>query len=164
MEKEFLQAYEQYADAIFRHCYFRVSDEDKAKDLTQDTFLKTWDYIAQGKEIGNMRAFLYRVASNLIVDSYRNKKPVSSIEDLQEKGVELRHNTKEPLETRIEAKEVIEVIGKLEPKYKNAFLMRYVDELSVKEIAEVLGETENTVSVHIHRASEQARQLLNHGQ
>lgn len=164
MEKKFLEAYEQYADAIFRHCYFRVSDEERAKDIMQDAFLKTWGYIAEGKEIKNMRAFLYRVANNLIVDYYRKRKPDSSVEDLQEKGVEIRHNTKEVLESHIAAKEVLEVISQLEPKYRDAFLMRYVDELSVKEIADVLDEAENTVSVHIHRATKQARQLLNHEQ
>jgi len=163
MEKEFLEAYEKYADAIFRYCFFRVSDEEKAKDIAQDTFLKTWDYIAEDKNIDNIRAFLYRVAGNLIVDEYRKKKTVS-IEDLQEKGVQMRHNTKERPDTHIEAKEVLEAVGKLDAKYRDAFLMRYVDELAVKEIAEILGETENTVSVHIHRAAQQARQILRYGE
>ena len=161
MEKEFLEAYEKYADAIFRYCYFRLSDEEKAKDMTQDTFLKTWDYAAQGKSITDMRAFLYRVARNCIVDYYRKRKPMS-LERLQEKGFEPRLDIRGKLETEIEVKEVIEVLQQLDEKYRDAFIMRYVDEFSVKEIAEILGEAENTVSVHIHRAVKQVRTLLKH--
>ncbi|MBI2098288.1 MAG: RNA polymerase sigma factor [Candidatus Wildermuthbacteria bacterium] len=161
MEKEFLEAYEKYADALFRYCYFRLSDEEKAKDVVQDTFVKTWDYIAQGKSIAEMRAFLYRVASNCIVDQYRKRK-TTSLNYLQEKGFEPRLDIREKLETEIEAKEVIEVLQQLDEKYRDAFIMRYVGELSVKEIAEILGEAENTVSVHIHRAVKQVRLLLKH--
>ena len=52
-EKEFLDAYQQYADAIYRHCFFRVYNRDLAQDLTQETFIKTWKYISEGKEIKN---------------------------------------------------------------------------------------------------------------
>ena len=68
-EQEFLDAYKQYADSIYRHCYFRVYNKELAEDLTQETFIKTWKYIAQGKEIKNIKAFLYRVAVNLITFS-----------------------------------------------------------------------------------------------
>ena len=48
-EEEFLRAYEEFADAIFRHCYFRISDREVAKDLTQETFTRTWKYIVDGE-------------------------------------------------------------------------------------------------------------------
>ena len=129
--------------------------------MVQDTFLKTWDYIAQGKSITEMRAFLYRVASNCIVDQYRKRK-TASLDYLQEKGFEPRLDTRGKLETEIEAKEVVEVLQQLDEKYRDAFIMRYVGELSVKEIAGIFGEAENTVSVHIHRAVKQVRVLLKH--
>ncbi len=163
MEKQFLEAYEKYADAIFRHCYFRLSDEEQARDIMQETFLKTWEYIAQGKEIKNIRAFLYRVAHNQIVDHYRKKKE-SSLEGLQEKGFEPRHDIRENLMDTVDAKSVVETIEKLDEKYRDTILMRYVDELSVQEIAEILGESENLVSVHIHRGIQQLRKLLHYGE
>jgi len=73
-EKEFLDAYEKYADAIYRHCYFRVYNKELAEDLTQETFIKTWKYIVEGKEVKNIKSFLYRVAVNLIIDNSRKKK------------------------------------------------------------------------------------------
>src|ERR1043165_1036473 len=88
-EKEFLDAYKQHADAIFRHCYFRVYNKDLAEDLTQDTFIKTWKYISEGKEIKNIKAFLYKVAVNLIIDHSR-KKTALVLDDLKEKEVSMR--------------------------------------------------------------------------
>ena len=48
LQKEFEKAYDLYADAIFRHCYLRVSDRELAKDLMQEAFMKTWEYLASG--------------------------------------------------------------------------------------------------------------------
>ena len=72
-------------DAIFRHCYFRVFDRERARDLVQETFLKTWEYLTRGHDIENIRAFLYRVATNLIIDDSRRKKEIS-LEQLSESG------------------------------------------------------------------------------
>ena len=79
LEKQFLKAYDEFADPIFRHCYFRVFNRERAKDLMQETFTKTWEYLNQSpitnheSRITNMRAFLYRVANNLIIDNSRQK-------------------------------------------------------------------------------------------
>ena len=73
-EKEFLSAYEKYANDIYRHCYFRVYNKELAEDLTQETFIKTWKYIVAGQEIKNTKSFLYKVAVNLIIDHSRKRK------------------------------------------------------------------------------------------
>src|SRR5579863_136343 len=88
-EKEFLEAYQHYADAIYRHCYFRVYNKELAEDLTQETFIKTWKYITEGKEIKNLKAFLYKVAVNLIIDNSR-KKTALVFDDIKEKEVSIR--------------------------------------------------------------------------
>ncbi|MBI2594808.1 MAG: RNA polymerase sigma factor, partial [Candidatus Colwellbacteria bacterium] len=76
-EKEFWQAYEAYADALFRHCYFRMYDRELAKDLVQEAFSRAWSsYFVPGKEVENLRALLYRILNNLIVDEARRRKPV----------------------------------------------------------------------------------------
>src|SRR5690349_19793406 len=64
VSNQFLQAYDEFADPIFRHCYFRVFRRDRAKELVQETFLRAWEYQLQGKPIENIRAFLYRIANN----------------------------------------------------------------------------------------------------
>ena len=158
-EQQFLRAYDQFADAIFRHCYFRVSNPELAKDLMQETFVRTWRYITQGKVVENMRAFLYRTANNLIIDQYRKKKELS-LEGLQEKGASFSSKDRQYININA-ANDALKMLERLRPGYKEIIIMRYIDELSPKEIARILGETENNVYVKIHRALEDLRKILN---
>lgn len=158
-EPAFIKAYDAYADAIFRHCYFRVYNRELGKELMQETFTRTWDYMVKGNEVKNIRTFLYKIANNLIIDHVRKKKELS-LETLQETGFEPSHTTKDDVHTHIDAERVIEVIEKLDEMYREPVLMRYLDGLKPKEIAELLNETVNVVSVRINRGVKQLRELL----
>jgi len=120
-ERRFTRAYDLYADLIFRHCYFRIGDREKGKELMQDAFLKTWEYIAKGNEVEDMRAFLYRTANNLIVDLYRrkSKRQEESFEDLREKGFDVASSERAERETEagFTSDEVASVLGKIEEPY-----------------------------------------------
>jgi len=157
--EQFTKAYDELADAIFRHCWFRIGDREKAKDLMQDTFTKSWQYIAEGATVSNLRSFLYRVANNLIIDEYRKKKELS-LDRLQEQGFDPGFDDRNRNENRIDAQFAISTINQLDEKYREVILMRYIDELSPKEIAEVVGETENNVSVRIHRGINQLKDIF----
>ena len=157
--EQFVKAYDELSDAIFRHCYFRIGDRERAKDLMQDTFTKSWQYIVGGASVNNMKAFLYRVANNLIIDEYRKKKELS-LDNLQEQGFDPGFDDRSKNENRIDAQFVISTINQLDEKYREVVLMRYVDELSPKEIAGIIGESENNVSVRIHRGINQLKGIL----
>ncbi len=161
VKKEYLRAYDDLSDAIFRHCYFRVSNRERAKDLAQETFIKVWEYTVIKKNIvQNMKALLYKTANNLIIDEYRKKKAFS-LEALQEKGFEPASNDHNNIEAVFSAKELLKLIERLQPKYKDAVVMRYIDGLSPKEISEITGENENNISVRINRGIKQVRELAN---
>lgn len=159
MEELFLRAYDDYADAIFRHCFFRVRDREVAKDLTQDTFLRTWRALGRGVKIDNIRAFLYRVALNLVID-YSQKKKMLSLDTLAEDGFEPGLDNSEKLQNFLDGSRALERLEEIGPKYRDAVYLRYVEELSPQEIADILGENENTISVRIHRGVEKLRELL----
>lgn len=163
-EKEFLQAYEKYADDIYRHCYFRVYNKQLAEDLTQEAFIKTWKYLADGKEIKNIKSFLYRVAVNLIIDHSRKKKEIY-LDDVAQKESQdsIRLNSigaEEKIFNRVEADEIIKLLDELADNQKQVMVMRYVDELLPSEIAEILGESANAVSVRINQATNKLRSLI----
>lgn len=163
-EEQFLSAYDQYADAIFRHCALRLRDRERGKDLMQETFMKAWEFAASGKEIENIRAFLYRIANNLIVDTARRYKLRTevSLEDMQEEGFDVpsSEDTTERTHQRFTQEQVMNLLGQIEEPYRTAVVMRYIDDLSPAEIAETLELSANVVSVRINRGMKKLRSLL----
>ena len=158
-EAEFLAAYETHADALFRHCLPRVRDRDVARDIVQEAFTKTWVYISEGKHVEHMRAFLYRVTNNLIVDGARRKRSVS-LETMMEDGFEPEDDTvKDPTDIPA-SREAVAMLRELDEIYRTAITMRYFDELSPREIAMALGVSENVVSVRIHRGIEKLTKMM----
>lgn len=161
MDQLFLDAYDNYADAIFRHCTLRTGDRDLGKDLMQDTFMKTWEYLRRGEKVDNMRAFLYKVANNLLMDFYRRKRRREevSLETLHEEGFDLPD--KAPIPSHVfEGKFVLDTVNQIEEPYRTAVVMRFVDDLPPRDIAELLGVSPNVASVRIHRGLERLESIL----
>jgi len=158
-ESLFMEAYEQYNDAIFRYCLFQVSNREQALDLAQDTFTKTWEYLVKGGKIDNVKAFLYRIATNAIID-YRRKKKSGSLDALMDVGFDTQEQRPVDHESQSDGEIVRMTLAELDEKYRDVLTMRYINELSVKEIAESLGESENNVSVRIHRGIAKMKDLL----
>lgn len=156
-EDAFLKAFDEYADALFRHCYFRVADREQAKDLVADAFMRTWDYVTRGNRVDDFKPFLYRTLNRLIIDWYRKKKHESLDALLDEHDVpeaafpELVAGSREELELSLDATQVPKLITHMPHTYREVIVMRYMDGLMPAEIAELLGESVNNVSVRIHR-------------
>ncbi|MBP9749810.1 MAG: RNA polymerase sigma factor [Candidatus Pacebacteria bacterium] len=156
-EQAFLEAFDKYADALYRHAYFRVSDKERAQDLVSDAFARTWDYLIKGNVVDDFRPFLYRTLNRLIIDEYRKKKTESLDALLEEKDVpegafaELVEGSRAESEMSLDAKQVPILLEAMPTQYKDVIVMRYLDGLMPAEIAEVLDESVNTVSVRIHR-------------
>lgn len=156
-----MSAYEEYGDAIFRYCFFQTRSRELALDMSQDTFTKTWEYLNRGNDIENIKAFLYRVAKNIIID-YRRKKKSSSLDELLDEGFdyEEEEDEMERQETSFEAKQAVLALDDLKDQDKEILTMRFIDSLSVKEIAQKLGMTENNISVRIHRGLQKLNDIL----
>jgi RNA polymerase sigma-70 factor, ECF subfamily len=161
MEKKFLEAFDKLSDSLFRHCFFRVSNREVAKDMVQDTFMKTWREIYKGQQIENMQSFLYRVANNLIIDYYRKAKS-DSLDNLLDNGYDPKGDDAAGIMAVSELSLTMEAMNTLSEKDRRVLVMRHVDGFSPKEIAEEIGETENTVSVRIHRAIQRLKEKTKH--
>ena len=164
-ENAFLNAYDQYADAIFRHCYFRIHHRESARELMQDAFMQTWKYIASGKKVKNLKAFLYKTANNLVIDHIRRNKrrPEVSLDAMQEQGFNPGDNSDaEETRRKIDAKFVLKALHQIKQPYRDALIMRYIDDLAPAEIAAITGETANVVSVRLNRGIKMLRALLVH--
>ena len=160
LEREFLAVYDEHADALFRHCLLRVRDREVAKDIVQEAFSRTWDYLSQGKRISYVRAFVFRVAGNLIVDLSRRKKSVSLDAMMEDDGFEPADEMAVDPSSLPQVRETLSRLEELDEIYRTAITMRYFDNLTPKEIAEKLGVSENVVSVRIHRGIQRLGYLM----
>ena len=156
-----MAAYEAHADALFRHVLLRVRDRERAKDVVQEAFSRTWVYLSEGKKIEHIKAFLFRVAGNLIVDGARRQRSSSLDKMMEEDGYEVvDESVTDPAEVQ-GVREALKLLKSLDETYRVVIAMRFMDEMSPGEIARVLGVSENVVSVRIHRGIERLKVLFN---
>jgi len=160
-QNDFAGIYRKYVNDIFRFCYIRVSDREQAKDLSQQVFLKAWDYVDKGNDLDNPKAFLYQMPRNIIIDWYRIKKESSLDKMIEEDGYDIPdQNSVSDIYRDSDMKSVLIAMKSIPKEDSDALTMRYIDGMSVSEIAKVLNERENTVSVRIHRAIEKVRDIM----
>jgi len=165
-EDRFLKAFEDYSDALFRHASIRISDKERAIDIVHDTFTKVWSYVRSGHQIDSYRSFLYKVLNNLIIDEYRKRKELSLDAMLAVEGVdegsfpELQESTMEALAATIDGQKAFALVGELPDEYREVIILRFVDGLGPREISDLIEESENVVSVRIHRGLKLLRKRI----
>ena len=167
-EQEFQEAFQKHSDELFRHASMRLSSRDRAIEIVQEAFMKAWQFLQRGEHIDTYRPFLYRTLNNLIIDEYRKHKS-QSLDALMEdpetatavEGRLLRDETDtfEKAASMFDAKIALKALKLLPDMYRVVVVMRFIDGLSPSEIAEHIKETENTVSVRIHRGLRKLRDL-----
>lgn len=158
-KEQFIYAYNEYSDEIFRYCFYRVYDREKAKEIAQETFMKVWKYL-QNNDIEQYRAFLYKTAYHLIVDNCKNNQE-NSLETMMESGFDvIDHKTcsKQDYLDVMAAKDEIE---KLDEIAREIIKLKYFSDLPLRDIAHMIGETENNVAVKLHRALKKLKLNLN---
>lgn len=157
----FMDMYDGYSDEIFRFVLSQTRNRDTALDITQETFIKTWDYLRNDNEIEKARSFLYRTARNLIIDYGRRKKSLS-LDAIVESdyGHEVEDAAAIDRSAELDLKAAIETLRELAPDQFEILSMRFIQELTLSEMAAVYKQTENAISVRIHRALKSAQKYL----
>lgn len=153
----FAKIYDRYVPDIYRFVIFKLPRQEDAQDVTAETFTKFWQTIQQQKDVTNIRAYLYRIARNLVVDFYRNREQSFSLDSVTEQG-DLPSNElhdagrgKDLIEARGDIALVFSQLDRLKEDYRDVLALRLVDALSFADIATVLGKTPGHVRVIYHR-------------
>jgi RNA polymerase sigma-70 factor (ECF subfamily) len=155
----FLSAYDAYADELYRFCFMKVSNREKAEDLVQDVFTRFWQVLRDGTSPDNPRAFLYTLARNRVIDWYRKKKE-SSLDVLQEAGVDFAGSSGSEVTDHAEMERLLAAVNELDESSREVLLLRYMEGWTPVEIAELNQESPNAVSVRLNRALEKVRTKL----
>lgn len=158
-KQHFLAIYDEHHDAIFRFCALKVSSRELAQDLTQDALMRYWQSLRKGDAIQNDRAYLYTLARNLVIDWYRKKKD-QSLDDMMEKGVDFAGAGMDSVTELAEFEEVLRIVAQLDQDSQDVLLMRFMEGLSPKDIAVILNESSNVISVRLHRAIKKVQDLI----
>jgi len=151
-------AHQDHHKGLIKLSLFKLNDKEISEDIVQDTFMKTWRYLVRGGKIDLMKAFLYHILNDLVVDEYRKRKPIS-LDALLDKGFDPSAGDVDRLMNELDGREAARLIMKLPQKYQKIMLMRYVRDLTLEEMSLITGDTRNAVAVQAHRGLERLKKI-----
>lgn len=158
--------YDLYAEKIYRFIFFKISRREEAEDLTSEVFLKAWNYLMENtdNEIKNFASFIYRIARNLVVDFYRERARRGTGESLEvlleAPVVAVEDPNYQRVSVDMETEKIMIMLKKMKSEYQEVVLLHYIEELSVGEIAKILGKNHIGVRVTLHRALKKLKQMV----
>jgi RNA polymerase sigma-70 factor, ECF subfamily len=158
-----------FKDKIYRHCYRMVGNGHEAEDLAQETFLRAYRNINKYNSEFKFSTWIFRIATNLCIDRLRKKKPDYYL-DAEVPGTEGANmysqlSTEEPLPEEVVTEneqwnELQAEIMKLPEKYRTAIVLKYVEDLSLEEISQIMDIPVPTVKTRIHRGREALKKVF----
>lgn len=153
--------YDKHFDAIYRFIFLKTGNKTDAEDISHQVFLSAWQKIESYKFQGfPFSSWLYRIALNAVIDHWRTRKPTVSIDLVKDDLLSELPEVHKEIDDKFDLALVRNAIAKLEPDQQNVMIMKFVDELSNKEIAGILDKSEGAVRVIQHRALRQLKKLI----
>ncbi|PKM89397.1 hypothetical protein CVU83_00040 [Candidatus Falkowbacteria bacterium HGW-Falkowbacteria-2] len=165
-KEAFIKVYDDYVEDVYRFVYFKVGREEEARDLTSMIFLKAWNYIQSNSlsDSRTLRALVYKVARTSIIDYYResgNKLEVSL--DDENNPIDVVDDNQD-LAANMDQESDMELIRKqlplLKEEYREVIILRFVNDLSLEEIAAVTGKSKGNIRVILHRALAALKEMV----
>lgn len=156
------QAFEKlmdiYFDRLCREAYIRCKYEEDVKEIVQETIYKAYINIRSLKEPQYFKTWLSRILINVANDYLRNKGMVDLELD------ETSYVKEVVIEDKIEIKiDLYNAIDELEDKYKDAVILRYIDDLKIEDISKILDRPVNTIKTHLRKALKDMKKMLKEG-
>ena len=151
--KIFTQIYDDHVNKIYRFIFLKVSSQDIAQDLCSETFIRVWkSFNSEDKQIDNPQAFLYQTARNLVIDHYRQKGKVQTIQIDNIPIIDDRTDLERKSFQDSDLGAIQSVLASIKPEYQEIVTYHYINDLTVPEIAKIVNKSENNVRVTLHRA------------
>jgi RNA polymerase sigma-70 factor, ECF subfamily len=160
--QKFAVLYDQYFDQIYRYVYRRVSDKDMVHDLVSQTFYDALSHMKSFEWRGySFSSWLYKIAHNNVLKWYRDNGKMHMVEI--EEGMDIpdvKVNVADAAAKSEEHDEIHRVLAQLEPEEREIVRLKFFEELSNIEIAEVMGLSANHIGVKVFRVLKKVKQLL----
>jgi len=141
--------YKYFYSPLYRYFFMRTQSEDEAVDLTQTSFVKFYGNLDKLTETISLPSFIFTIARNTLIDYWRKRGTRNTITSDEVVMIEGEKQMEEKKELGLNFRDMIE---KLSDEQKEALTLRYVEDLPAKDIAEIMGKSEEAI-----------RQLLSRG-
>ncbi|MBU9711214.1 RNA polymerase sigma factor [Bacillus tamaricis] len=152
---------EIYYRDVYQYCLYFTNNKSDAEDLTQETFMKVMKALPTFNHQSKVKTWIISIAKNTAIDHYRRKKIVKFIPDLfLSKEITKEGLPESELYMKEDWQEVVDALTSLKPAYRNVIILRGIQEVSIKETAEILNWKESKVRVDYHRAIQQLQSIL----
>lgn len=170
-QRAFAELVALYQDKLFHMAYRMLNNRQEAEDVVQETFLRVHKNLERYDENLKFSTWIYRIATNLCIDRLRKRKPTYSLDAESSEHEGLDGYSMIPSDNRTPESEMLlsetqriihEAIDSLPPKYKTVMMLRYIQELSLQEISDVLDMPVTTIKTRVHRGREFLRKKLEH--
>ena len=159
-QEAFAQLYEKHFDKIYRYLVLKIGDETEAEDMTQQVFLNALQSISSFKWKGvSFAAWLYRIAHNQAVDFLRRKTRRATV-PLNESLAARDVDPQLAAEQGLEIEQLISATRQLTKAQREVVALRFASDLSVAEVANVMGKSQGAVKALQHSAIVALRKTL----
>jgi len=145
--------YERYVGSIYNYIYYRTGNHHDAEDLTARTFYRALKHISRYVDRGApFSAWLYRIAHNVVANWHRDRsrRQIISLDELV-MGTLKREEPATLAEEREEQDMLLQAVRRLPPERQQLLILKFVEQMSNAEIAQVMGRTEGAIKSLYHR-------------
>jgi len=152
--------YQKYAGKIYGKCISLLKEEALAKDATQEIFIKIFMNLCKFEEQSKFSTWVYSITYNYCIDTIRKKKKLKNIfSNDMEKAPDLEDEVPDEKLLAMEVSRLKVVLDNMPPGDKAVLMMKYQDDMLIKEIAEALSKTESAIKMKIKRAKHKAQRV-----
>ena len=155
--------YDRHYDAVYRYCYYRVSDVTMAQDLTSEVFVRMVDKLDTYRVKGRpLLAWLYTIARNLITDMHRQKEKAMQVplEEATTIGQDGRQELARGVDQQLQADCLASALGHLTEEQRQVILLRFMEDYRNGQVARILDKSEGAIKALQHRALKSLRRAL----
>ncbi|WP_413376823.1 RNA polymerase sigma factor SigW [Alkalihalobacillus sp. 1P02AB] len=168
-EQAFAELVELFKDKVYQVAYRMVGNSYEAQDVAQEAFLRAYTNIEQYDINRKFSTWLFRIATNVAIDRLRKKKPDYYLQE-EVKGADgLTYESQIATDEALPEEQVVTLelqewvqdeINRLPLKYRTVIILKYIEDLSLKEISDILDMPVSTVKTRIHRGREALRKRM----
>lgn len=170
-QQAFAEIVELYKDKVYQVSYRMVGNVHEAQDIAQEAFLRAYTNLDRFDMERKFSTWLFRIATNVAIDRLRKKKPDFYLQEEVRGSDGLTFESQLAADEELPEDQVVTLemqewiqseINQLPPKYRTAIILKYIEDLSINEISEILDIPPATVKTRVHRGREALRKRMRH--